>query len=153
MMEPTVIDALRARRSRQEATVARLEERLAEERARLAAYDLVIGDAERKETPRLSRRMRVPLAVDDLRGLEPRDALVRIAQREGGTLKYTAARRALVEAGLIAEGREGIEEMRALVNEHPRFERVIGEKGRYRLVLDEPGEVEEPARATSLYAV
>jgi hypothetical protein len=138
MMDTDVLTVLRRRRDSQQATVERLEQRLDEERAKLAAYELVIDDGSRTETPRASRRTRIAVTVADLRGLEPRDALVRIAERDDGTLRYTAARRAMVDAGLVAEGRDGIEEMRTLMNDHPRFERIIGEKGRYRLVeLDE----------------
>ena len=151
MMDANIVSALRTRRNQQQAAVDRLALRLDDERAKLAAYDTVLADAERSETPRASRSVRPSLAVDDLRGLEPADAIVRIAERDHGTLRYTAARRMLVDAGLVAEGRDGIEEMRALVTDHPRLERVIGEKGRYRLIVIDDDTI-EPANVNRIFA-
>lgn len=134
------IQHLRSQRERIVTGLAALDAQRIEMVADLDAIDRAITLLHRSE-PRPSRAVTVAVPLDELKGLTPLDAAILIAQRNGGVLKFVAARRAMIAAGVLPNTNAGSTRLFRAVNESERFHRGPI-KGEYRLAREE-GETRE----------
>ena len=74
--------------------------------------------------------------VSSLRGMRQVDALVKIAQHNGGQFQTTVAKKLLLQAGLIKNPKNANNILFSVIQRSGKFERV--EPGVYRLVAHKP---------------
>ena len=134
MTEKIVLETLleRIHELREQAQAAR--ENLENIQGKLDAYETAIDDLTRGTNGReLSRSV---ATHEELYGLSVIDAAILIAKRSDGELAFTAARRAMVDAEVLAPNGKGSTRLYAEIAKSDRFER-IGRRGRYQLLPEE----------------
>ena len=141
-MTEQMIDVLRqqlerrlVKRERQQAGVDETDEAIAALR-----YVIALQRPERD-----SRAQTVNIRPDELVGLIIEDAAVLIAERSGGLLKSTPARKVMIAAGLLDDSRNGGTKLYQALSRSERFESV--QRGEYRLIV--PDEEDVPDEAES----
>ena len=135
MSDPIVAKALieRIQELRDHAQQAR--EHLDEVQGKLDAYETTLADLTRGTNGReLSRSV---ASRDELRGLSILDAAILIAGRNGGEFRFTPARRAMMDAGLLpTHNRNAANQLYAELSNSSRFER-LATRGHYRLLSED----------------
>ena len=121
------IDALTRRMDRLRATLENAE-------LRRDALQLTLEHFQPAQKQKRRRATTLDVSPDELRDKSIDEALVYIAERNKGVVPSTAARKVLVEAGVL-KGRQVGNQLWAALDRSERFERE--EKGRYRLVTEE----------------
>ena len=71
------------------------------------------------------------IEVDELAGKTLKQALLYVAEKHGGVLSVTPARKFLIEAGVVRNGQSGSNRINSTLMEMAEFERVS--RGKYRL--------------------
>jgi hypothetical protein len=98
------------------------------------AIEVLAGPGRSKGRTRPALRV-VPKEIVGMGLLE---AAIFIAKRNLDVFKFTAARRIMVEAGLLEDGNAGSAALYKAVSESDRFEKPEGLRGQYRLVEPAP---------------
>ncbi len=128
------LQALKSERNRLDMEEIRLARRLEEISVEKATLDRLVARFERGSSGRATNRRRAPafqIALDEVRGLSIEDAAIKIAEKNGGRLKSTAARKVMVAAGVLADGTAGSTALYKTLNESERFDKT--NRGEYRL--------------------
>ena len=121
------IDALTRRMDKLRATLENAE-------LRRDALQLTLEHFQPAQKQKRRRATTLDVSPDELRDKSIDEALVYIAERNKGVVPSTAARKVLIEAGVLKGSQVG-NRLWAALNRSERFERE--EKGRYRLIPEE----------------
>ena len=141
----SVLTELRTELERLETEEARLRQRLEEVTAEKGALARIVSRFRRPAASPTARNRRtvVPVSVAELVGKTIEEAAVHIAARSGGIFKFTAARRVMVEAGLVADGNSGSTALYHVMSESTQF-RKGSMRGEYELIVLSEDDVDEP---------
>lgn len=123
----------------------RSQARLEEDRRSLDAARLTWENIQRinARPAHHERPVAVGVSVDDLRELSVIDAAVKIAQRNRRVLPVTRARKAMVAAGVLPDGRDGTKALFAALRSSDQFEAIEGRRGQYALLPEVASEHSE----------
>ena len=121
------IDALTQRMDKLRATLENAE-------LHRDALQLTLEHFQPAQKQKRRRTTTFDVSPDELRDKSIDEALVYIAERNKGVVPSTAARKVLIEAGVL-KGRQVGNQLWAALDRSERFERE--ERGRYRLVTEE----------------
>ena len=81
------------------------------------------GDTTPEQKPRTRTRSDLKVSVDEIRGMTPEEAAVRIAERNGGRFRSVPARKAMVQAGIVPPGNPGSTLLYQTMTDSRRFKR------------------------------
>ena len=133
-----------------EAEEARLSQRLEEMRAEKVALGRIVSRLRRPAAAATTqkRRVRVPVSITEIVGMSIEEAAAHIAEKNRGIFKFTAARRAMVSAGIVPEGNRGSTAVYRVMSESTLF-RKGSMRGEYELIEEDGDGKKETAEPTS----
>ncbi len=135
------VSRLQEIRARLEAKVERLSRQYGEAKKQ---HESVVTALELLADPSTKgfRESEIRIEIGEVQGKTLKQALLYVAEKCGGTLKVTPARKFLIDADVVRNGQSGSNRINTALMEMAEFERI--RRGKYRLVDESKSSEKKP---------